>query len=419
MYTTSAFPLTNVTEATFQTSDSPVRDPLTSEKSTELAAATMALNTFMPWLLIVIGSVCNFLVILGMRTRNFRSLSTSVYMMVGSVNDLMSLNILLVAHWLYVNFPESIARGDGADVMCKFFNFYGWVQADFGIMLMAAMTADRAHAIVRPMTTLDLVKLAKIVTAVCVVVVSVKDFHFSFTSVIVDKDRQDRVCDVQYLNDSYQDFYDDYWPWIDMIFDTLCFVVLAVSNLIIIRHLHKSRRGSQLQTRDDIPGSAPTALSRSPSTMTIHSQNNSNVTRQVTRMLLAESIIFILLSFPFSVHLMVSSQLRLYNDTAKAKSNQLAFSVVFYLLYANKCVNFFVYCLAGKRFRQAIVAEVLCRFKCGTFQFGEARRRNLESDSTQRTRSQRQRVEDGQQGQEMLNSTVSTIPSTAGGAAQT
>lgn len=407
MHTAPALPLPNVVEATFSTSAPHVSDALTSDSNTTMAEATAILNSFIPWLLVLIGGVSNLLVILGMRTKNFRSLSTSVYMLVGSLNDLMSLLTLLVAHWVSVNFPDKISRGAGSDVMCKVFNFYGWGQADFGIMLMAAMTADRAHAIVRPMTRLDLVKLAKIVTVVCVAVVAVKDFHFWFTSDIVAEDRNDRMCDVHYPNQSYHDFYDHYWPWIDMIFDMLCFVVMVVSNVVIIHHLHKSRRGGHLQTSDDIPGSSSTTITRSPSTMTIHSKNYNNVTKQVTRMLLAESIIFILLSFPFSLNLMVSTQLHTYDHPDRAQGNALVFSVVFYLLYANKCVNFFVYCLAGSRFRRAIVKEVLCRFRWGRSKFGGSRR-HLDSDTIQSTQFQRR---DSERGQEMVDSVASTVPS--------
>ncbi|XP_076472544.1 uncharacterized protein LOC143301954 [Babylonia areolata] len=359
--------------------------------------ATRAINAFLPWVIILVGVVFNALIVLGMRTKSFRSLSTSVFMTVGAVNDLTSIPILLIPHWLHVNFPESISRGAGSDFLCKFFSFYGWGQADFGMMLLSAMTADRAYVILRPMTTVDLVRRAKIVTGVCVGVVVAKEFHFWFYSVMVPLGRNDRLCDVSNSSAAYNEFYRGYWPWIDTVFVTLCFVVMVVSNCVLIRHIRRNRKGGggggrELKTRGGTPPSPPGAagagagagpggvaltlnLTRSPSTMSIHAgASYSGVGRQVTRMLLAESLALFLLSYPFSVHLMVTSQIPdLNHHPDKARANALAFNVVFYLLYANKCVNFLVYCRAGKKFRKAVANEVLCRFRCGGLQFGKGR----------------------------------------------
>ncbi|KAK7093961.1 growth hormone secretagogue receptor type 1-like [Littorina saxatilis] len=367
---------------------------LTSQKySSDINDATTTINAFMPWLLIIVGSVCNVFIILGMRNSKFRSLSTSVFMTVGAFNNLTSLVILLVAHWVHLNFPNSIVRSKGADILCKFFNFYGPGQADLGIMLMSAMTADRAYAILRPLTSVDLVKRAKIVIGVCVAVVMVKEFHFCFTSVIVDEKRKDRLCDVDYNVTSYYDFYVNYWPWIDTVFVTLCFVVMVTSNAVIIRHVQKSRKGRQLQTREDNSSTGGPPRTRSSSTMTVH--GGEKVAQQVTRMLLAESLAFILLSYPFSLHLVVTSQIQdPHTDPENGKANALAFSVVFYLLYANKCVNFFVYCISGKKFRKTILNDVLCRLQCCRFLIRKAKNR-AESVSTQETHTcRREKVQE-------------------------
>nr|KAG5698966.1 hypothetical protein BaRGS_033479 [Batillaria attramentaria] len=363
--------------------------------------ATAVINTFMPWLLIVFGCICNVFIVLGMRTKNFRSLSTSVYMIVGAVNDLFALPIALVAHWLHVNHPESIHRGSGADFMCKFFQFYGWGQADVGIVVTTAMTADRAYVIMRPMTTKDLVKRAKIVIAVAISVVVVKDFHFWFSSGVVDVERKERLCDVFPPTEGYAEFYRYAWPWIHAMFLATCFVVMVTSNSIIIHHVRTNRQGQEITTNDnsnydnnasgsnDDLGNTQASdqrLHRTGSTMTIHHPNSRKVTKQVTRMLLAESFTLILLTFPFSVHLIVTSGVDdLHSDPEKSQLDALVFSIVFYLLYANKCVNFLVYCMAGQRFRKAIVDEVLNVKRC------RASRLNTGTGSLSSLRAERQR----------------------------
>jgi hypothetical protein len=44
-------------------------------------------------------------------------------------------------------FVFEIYRGQGAHIMCKFFNFTGWMTSDLGILLTAGMTTERALAI--------------------------------------------------------------------------------------------------------------------------------------------------------------------------------------------------------------------------------------------------------------------------------
>ncbi|KAL8571962.1 hypothetical protein ACOMHN_026174 [Nucella lapillus] len=350
----------------------------------DLDRATQAINAFLPWILILFGTVFNILIILGMRTKNFRALSTSVFMIVGATNDVISLPVLLFAHWLHLNFPEAYERGSGGDFLCKFFSFYGWGQADFGIMLLSAMTADRAYVILRPMTTVDLMKRAKIVTGICIGVVTAKEFHFWFSAGILHEARKDRLCDVANISVSYNEFYQHYWPWVDFVFVTLCFVVMVVSNLILILYVRKKRKGRELTPGEVTVGSQNGESARRSSTMSIHAGSSYNsVSTQVTKMLLGESLALFLLSYPFSIHLMVTSQIHdLHDDPAKAKVNALAFNIVFYLLYANKCVNFLVYLRAGKKFRKAIVEEVLCRFRCGKVLFGRVMKTSDSGDGS-------------------------------------
>ncbi|XP_070207474.1 growth hormone secretagogue receptor type 1-like [Littorina saxatilis] len=368
---------------------------LTSRNTSKEEEAVATLNWLMPWLLFLIGGVCNVLIIMGMRTRNFRSLSTSVFMTVVAFNDLISLLVLVCTHWIPLNFPTEALRNRGGDVLCKLFNFYGWGQADLGLTLISAMTADRAYVILRPMTSVDLVKRAKIVISVCVGVVVVKEFHFFFTSVMVAEGRLDRLCDVNYNVTGYYNFYVNYWPWIDTVFVTLCFVVMVISNTIIIRHVRKNRKGRQITIGEDNRGSSTSRLSRSESTMTVHGGDYEKVAQQVTRMLLAESLAFILLSYPFSLHLVVTSQTHdPRKETAEVQTNALAFSVVFYLLYANKCVDFLVYCLAGKRFRKAILTDVLCWIpRCKRLPLGKSKK-HTEAERTDGTNSQCEHGED-------------------------
>ncbi|XP_071109236.1 neuropeptides capa receptor-like [Haliotis cracherodii] len=313
-------------------------------------------NLYIPPILIIFGNVFNVLAIMVMRHKYFRNLSTSVYMMAGAVNDASSLLISLIAHWVSVNFPEAIARNKAMDVMCKFFNFYGWGNCDFSIMVTAAMTADRAYAIKYPLknSSANSIKRAKIVIAVLAVVVVLKEFHFWFTSVIVPADRKDRMCDVDLSSLSYCHFYHRVWPWIHIAFLSLCFLVIIFSNCIIIKSVKNAGGKSFRKT-----------MKNNNSEVSARRNTKSRLKwRQITAMLLADSFALLLLTFPFSVHLAVTLTMKDEGPEVQ-KINGYVFSMVLYLLYSNKCVNFCLYCMTGSRFRMALREVITCkRLRC-------------------------------------------------------
>lgn len=311
-------------------------------------------NLYIPPVILVAGNLCNILSIVVMRTRHFQNISTSIYMIACAINDTVSLWISLLAHWLYVNFPEAIIRTEYSHIMCKFFNFYGWGNCDYTIILTAAMTADRAFAIMYPIkaSVLNLTKRAKITVSLLVIIVVAKEFHLLISSDIVPATRRDRLCDVIPISPTYKYFWDDVWPWIHITYLTVCFVVILSSNVIIFLNVRRSE-----EMKDFIQTGH---RERSGSETSTSNAGTRSKLLQITTMLLAQSTTLILLTYPFSLHLAISSQIPdLYTDPVKKAANQLAFSVVFYLLYSNKCVNFTIYCISGERFRLAL-REVLC-----------------------------------------------------------
>ncbi|XP_025083992.1 uncharacterized protein LOC112558022 isoform X2 [Pomacea canaliculata] len=78
--------------------------------------------------------------------------------------------------------------------------------------------------------------------------------------------------------------------------------------------------------------------------------------RQISLMMVLESFTMLVLSYPFSCYLLLTSEgNEKANDPDKVALNRLLFSVFFYMLYSNKCINFFIYLASGSRFRQALV----------------------------------------------------------------
>ncbi|XP_036369449.1 thyrotropin-releasing hormone receptor-like isoform X2 [Octopus sinensis] len=304
------------------------------------------INLYMPPILIVLGSICNCLVVKVMVGRWFSSVSTSVYLIAGTIADTASLLIVLPAHWFYVNFPASIHRSEDSHFMCKFFNFFGWGGSDYAIILTVAMTVDKAIAILFPMKaqTLCTTKRAKRVIFMLVWIIILKESHFLFTSNIVPLGRTEQLCTVDIPNETYRIFYEKLWPTIHNFFLFLSFTIIIISNIIIISKIKKSRDFKKFSDSMRISQSAD--RTKGP---------------QITIMLLIESFTLVILTLPFSLYVTVLNTELKQHDLHMKSIHQLVFAIVFYLLYVNRCLNFCMYCLTGSRFRGAFLEAIGCR----------------------------------------------------------
>ena len=326
-----------------------------SNSTVSIDNVTTALDEFLPPLLILVGTVCNFFVIKVMRSIYFRFVSTSFFIALTSGLDIFSLLILLTVHWINANFPEIIYRGQGAHIMCKFFNFAGWMTSDLGILLTAGMTTERALAILFPMKASKwcTIKKAKEVCAVIVLIVIIKDFHFLITSDITPKSRRDFLCFVSPTSTFFHVLWTTVWPWLHNGFLCISFIIIIISNCIIISYIRAS---------DKIYNSKLSEIKQSDTKRsTTNQQRGHSKRRQIAIMLLVASFTIILCTLPFSVYTTLELNITFLETNANERSiKHLISSLSFYLLYVNRCVNFFLYCISGTRFRKSLKI-ILCR----------------------------------------------------------
>lgn len=328
-----------------------------SIRETNLCKAVNITNLYLPPILICMGTVCNILVVMVMSGAYFRFVSTSFYMSINAIIDTFSLLVLLTVHWINENFPLIIYRGYGAHIMCKVFMFFGWSTSDFGIILTAAMTLERSLAIIFPLksTTWCTVRRAKRVTLILSVFVSVINIHFLFISDINPLNERDVLCKVEPKNPSVErTYWKHIWPWIHNIFLIISFGTIITSNTIIIRHLKISDNMKNWNSMNQImrkisndssSGSLQSKLQKYPSRR-----------RQIAIMLLVDSFTIIVCTFPYSVYTSVESNLDSFLDSNinEMAGKHLLATLSFYLLYVNRCANFYLYCLSGSRFRLAL-----------------------------------------------------------------
>ncbi|PVD36912.1 hypothetical protein C0Q70_03905 [Pomacea canaliculata] len=271
----------------------------------KLDTASRVINSTVPVVIIIAGCVTNVFIIMGMRSKNFRSMTTAYYMKCLALNDIAAIVILLVPYWLNAACPEAIYRGPGANIQCKFFMFYGWIQMDLSFMLMAMMSYDRA---------------------ITVGVELLKKF--------------DRLCTVRFVTRAYEVFWNSVWPWMHLVFQAGCFLWMAVCNGHVMKFITETHRQAGW-LHEELP-------------------------IQMSRMLLAESLTFTFLTLPVCVHTFVSGHMQ-RSGVIDIKSgttpvavgvSSLLFTIAFNLLFVNKCVTFAVYCCFSKELRTTMVQQL-------------------------------------------------------------
>lgn len=320
-----------------------------AEERTAVGQLADFLDLYMPPILIVIGVTCNTFVILVMRTSYFCKTSTSLYMSFNAVVDNITLAVAFPAHWIHVSFPDLIYRGKYSDLICKTFHFIGSSTSNIGIVLTAAMTLERAFAIKFPLKAPRLCtkRKAKIVTFGLVMFVCLKDLHYLILSKMVSEDIQQYLCAVE-ATSAFIEVYDEHvWPIMQNIMLFASFLVIIVCNVVII----KSVRGAAHVSRAFSGRSRDTINTQSNGTDLARSGTPTR-SRQITIMLMLDSFTIIISTLPFTLLGILKIDFGNYDN------EHLAYSVAFYLMYVNRCANFFLYCLSGSRFRLAL--KTLC-----------------------------------------------------------
>ncbi|XP_033724717.1 probable G-protein coupled receptor B0563.6 [Pecten maximus] len=339
------FPMLNVTSG----------DDVTN-LARKLDKISAAINLYFPPILVVMGTICNCIVIKVMRSMYFRFLSTSLYIAINAFIDNFSLLFLLTVHWINANFPWIIYRGINAHFMCKAFNFFGWTSSDFGILLTAAMTLERSLAITFPLKAQKWcsVSRAKHMSILLLILAVLKDAHFLFTSGLISQNQRYKLCEISSKNKNMVMFWRLIWPWIHHSFLFVMFTVIIISNIIILRHVKLSyivQKAANVYYRTG---------SKKLESRAHASTNHRSRRRQILLMLLADSITIIVCTLPFSIYTSVTSNVVIEDDEAKSM-DLLIYSASFYLLYINRCANFYLYCLSGSRFRFAL--KFVCTYK--------------------------------------------------------
>lgn len=276
--------------------------------------------------------------------------STYNYLSALALLDLLVLYIGLLRLW-FGQFMIDILNTN--NILCKVGVFLGYVCSDTSVWLIVTVTIERCIAVMFPLRapTLCNVRNARVailsiisvfVAVNCHFLWSVELHYYKYNSVLITK------C---HATTAFTYLVDEIWPWVDAaIYSFVPFLIITLLNSFIIKHIVSARHVRNMLRQQS---------SLSHRNASLHpNQKQNEASKRITITLLAVSFTFLITTLPMNLVLIYTSSVDTIDqdDDATFAKRQLIGSVAEMLMYVNHSVNFILYCMTGKKFRDQFKA---------------------------------------------------------------
>ena len=289
---------------------------------------------YLPPLIVVIGTVGNFLTLVTVTSRQCKKSSFTVYLGALAVFD--TLILYTVGTQMWMRFVFDVNTADLGTFMCKCYFFTSFLFPQTSSWLVVALTVERTVGTYFPQQY----KLISRPRAGLICVAVIFGFLFCLNShLLYGSEMYDdgNVTYCYFIDDNYADFFFYYWAWIG----DFCFYCILPITIIIIANVATVLR-------------VITSVRTTSSTL-------SEIARKRTRYLLivtlTVSIAFVVLASPLSFWVALAPFVVENLDVLNPQETLLE-SVFYFMFFVNHSLNFFMYTLSGPRFRKDLKAAL-------------------------------------------------------------
>ena len=295
-------------------------------------------------ILVPIGLIGNTLSFFVMMRPNNRKVSTCIYMAAISVNDNLMMGLAL-HNWLVI----VVKIHEWELWECKIAAYFVNISLQSSSYQILAMTIDKYVAIKWPhkAATYSTPKRSKIIVlSVFMLALIYNSPHLLVASLVGDQ------CLTYVVGGTITKIF----SWSTFVVNgVIPFSMLIHMNYVIVQTVRRSRKMFRLNaTNTDIESSSQ-GINKGMSTRqgTMKSAEN-----QLTIMLLLVTMLFLILLIPTYIRFIYLTFVE--RDTpSKYASSMLFFHVTHKLYHSNNGINFFLYCISGRKFRKDL-KEILC-----------------------------------------------------------
>ena len=291
-------------------------------------------------ILIPVGLVGNTLSFQVMIKPNNRKMSTCIYMVAISINDNI-LMLLALRGWLvYIIKIHQLYLLD-----CRIMSFLIQLSLQNTTYQIVAMTIDKFIAIKWPnkaatYSTPGRAKFSVVTIYICAIIYNL---HHLFLSRLIGTN-----CVVYVVGGMYAKVH----SWVTFTINGIVpFVLLISMNLTIVHSVKQSHK------RFGNPRANP-ELPHQQSVTQMKQRLRKNAENQLTVMLLLVTTLFLVLMIPSCARYLYFTYIN--RNTPEKQANAMLFYYISSRLFFTKSgINFFLYCISGKRFREDL-KEILC-----------------------------------------------------------
>ena len=328
------------------TPETEMQDTFLQEAETYMTfKLTKYIATYWSPVLIPLGLVGNTLSFFVMIRRNNRKVSTCIYMAAISINDNLMMRIEVHA-W----FVSAANMHEWHLWECKTSAYFAGFSLQLTTYLVVAMTIDKYIAIKWPhrAATYSTPRRAKIIILTIITSVTIYNLPKYFTTAVVAGN-----C----YSSSVKGILTKLYSWFNIVINAFIpFILLIHMNYIIVKTVRNSRKLFRSNFETATPG-------RRQKTM-------KNAENQLTTMLLLVTTLFLILLLPTYIRYVYSASVS--SDTPSKFATSIFFSEISYKLYfTNSGINFFLYCVSGKKFRNDL-KEIVCCIRRTKFSSNES-----------------------------------------------
>ena len=318
----------------------------TTSTDSLLSHIDLALWRTVPPVLLVFGTFGNVMTIVvmrGMRT-GLSNPSMSQYFIALAVSDTFILFNDLLRQWLKYAFAIDIEPLHAAT--CKILRFASHTSAMTSAWFLIAMTYQRVISVLLPhrVGVICTARRGKLVIAGVVIFCSLMNaqFLYTFSRTTSPSAKTEYKCDV--IPNKLAKYYINHvHSWIDLFFTSLFpFFFLMIGNGLLVNGLTKSMRQTLSMTV----------------TASGHTRPQKNKVSSLTITLVLTSLAFLLLTSPNGVMDLYEESIKVNTfagnemlDPSFNEQLRLADTAGRLLWFTNSAVNFFLYCMKGKKFR--------------------------------------------------------------------
>ena len=280
--------------------------------------------------LVLLGAIGNILSVLVMTRKTLRNHTTSLYLVVLAAVDTSALFVGMFYYWAQV--LSGVRAERFSSYQCnKARIFFIYFLPQFESWILASVAVERMTAVYFPFKVKAIFtkKFAAIQVAVTGLLIAAVNMSLFWTANTVETGCYVDVVDEQSTSNT---FWTQVWPWIHFFLTTLIpFVVMLTIDVAIIGKMICMNR---------------------------HRKNNLNASSDVkttgmTTILLTVTFVFFATSMPLTVFLGTRKH---WEDQAETVEDDarlgLVLNYVLFVAYINYAINFWLYCLSARRFRE-------------------------------------------------------------------